>query len=214
MKLHILTEQTKAFDCNLRGAMFRQRAEVFYHRLEWTDVRLVGDGEMDGADQDPRVAYLVTVDEAGLVGSCRMLPMDGSALLAGPLRHYLSEPVDPHANAYELSRLAPATDPEDPRHGRSFALLNTGALVWCLENGIREIYGVTEPKLIGIVASLGARVTIEGPLIHYAPGKAAFAFKFPVDAETLRQAMAMQRLSAIPRASLDATTADPVGRAA
>ena len=200
MELQILSPSTRAHDQQLRAAMFRHRAELFANRLQWDNLQITNGEERDDADTDPDVEYLVTLDGRELVGSCRMVPMRGQALLAGPLSHYLDTPVDPAANAWELSRFAPATDPADRRHGRSFALLTAGALEWCLGRDVREIYGIGEPKLMGIVASLGARVTIEGPEIMYAPGRIAFAFKFPVDEATLAQTMSMQGLTSVPRA--------------
>lgn len=200
MELQILSPSTRAHDQHLRTAMFRHRAELFANRLQWDNLQITNGEERDDADTDPDVEYLVTLDGHELVGSCRMVPMRGRALLAGPLSHYLDTPVDPAANAWELSRFAPAPDPADRRHGRSFALLTAGALEWCLRRDAHEIYGIGEPKLMGIVASLGARVTIEGPEIMYAPGKIAFAFKFPVDEATLAQTMSMQGLTSIPHA--------------
>lgn len=200
MKLQILSPATKACDHHLRGAMFRHRAQLFADRLGWENLQVANGEERDEADGDPDVEYLVTLDGDELVGSCRMVPMRGMALLAGPLRHYLDAPVDFAANPWELSRFAPATDPADRRHGRSFALLTAGALEWCLQRAVGEIYGIGEPKLMGIVASLGARVSIEGPQIAYAPGQFAFAFKFPVDDATLQQTMSMQGLSSVPHA--------------
>lgn len=200
MELQILSPSTRAYDQHLRAAMFRHRAELFAGKLQWDNLQITNGEERDDADTDPDVEYLVTLDGHELVGSCRMVPMGGRALLAGPLRHYLDTSVDPAANSWELSRFAPATDPGDRRHGRSFALLTSGALEWCLKRNAREIYGIGEPKLMGIVASLGARVTIEGPQIMYAPGKIAFAFKFPVDEATLQQTMSMQGLTSVPHA--------------
>jgi N-acyl-L-homoserine lactone synthetase len=184
MHISLLDKTTADHDSYLRVAMHRQRADLFVSRLGWTGLHVTEDGEYDDTDNDPDASYLVTWDRSGIIGSCRLVPLAGNSLLAGPLANYLDTPVAANTQAWELTRYAPATDPNDPRHSLSFGVLAGGILAFSALRNVPHIFGIAEPPLVGIATSLGCKIAIEGPPVEYLPGMKAFAFSFPIDAET------------------------------
>ncbi|GIU66348.1 acyl-homoserine-lactone synthase [Candidatus Phycosocius spiralis] len=186
MRTFYIDNANRQYHQNLLQDMFRQRKELFVDRMGWTNLSVVDGGERDEADDDPNVTYIVTVGHTNqLIGSCRLTPTIGKCLLAGPLSAYLETQLERRAATWELTRLAPASDPSDTRHGISFAHLAVGGLEWGFENGVDKVYGIAEPQLVAIAGGLGWRIKIEGPPVEYEPGKSAFAFSFPVDEATL-----------------------------
>jgi N-acyl-L-homoserine lactone synthetase len=195
MRTHIITRANRAQYQSELTQMFVQRKRLFVDHLNWANMNVVEGGEQDEADLDPNIEYLTTLADGGnLVGSCRLAPTESICLLGGPLAHYLDQPLERSPTSWELTRFAPSTDPKDPRHGRSFAFLSAGVLEWALAKGITKVFGIAEPPLMAIAGGLGWRVKIEGPPIEYEAGKAAFAFSFPVDTETLQTTRKALRL--------------------
>lgn len=196
MQTFLINNQNRNSQSDKLNAMFQHRKALFVDRLGWANMVVTNGEERDEADTDPNVVYLITVDDAGrLVGSCRLTPSLGECLLGGPLSNYLEAPIERCAATWELTRFAPASDPVDPLHGRSFANLAAGVLEWALENRVSKIFGIAEPPLMGIAGGLGWRIEIEGPPVNYEIGKAAFAFSFPVDAATLETTKKALRLN-------------------
>jgi N-acyl-L-homoserine lactone synthetase len=186
MKTYIITPDNRDEHVQTLSDMFAQRKHIFVDQLKWSNMTLIDGGERDLTDTDPNTEYLATLlDDSKLVGACRLAPTLGNCLLAGPLAHYLTNPLPRSHDAWELTRFAPATDAKDPLHGRSFAGLSAGVLEWGLRRGVTKIFGIAEPPLMAIAGGLGWKVVLEGPPIEFEKGKAAFAFSFPVDEETL-----------------------------
>ena len=195
MRTFIINNTNGCFHQPILAAMFRQRKELFVDQLGWANLVVTDGGERDEADTDPDVTYLVTVsDENELIGSCRLTPTKGKCLLGGALSTYLDSPIEQLETTWELTRLAPASDPLDPRHGISFAHLAVGGLEWALQTGVDKVFGIAEPPLMAIAGGLGWRIKIEGPSVEYEPGKSAFAFSFPVDEATLQSTRSAFRL--------------------
>jgi N-acyl-L-homoserine lactone synthetase len=199
MKLKVLSPKSLPGDGALRAAMFRQRTEVFANRLGWANMTIVNGEERDEADCEPAAEYLVSVDPDGsLVGSCRLVPVAGQSLLRGPLASYMDRPLAANGTGWELTRFAPATDPADPRHGRSFGLLAAGVLAWALKRSVTRVYGIADHHLMGIAGGLGWQISIEGQPIEYEPGKVAFAFSFPIDQATFSKTCGALRMASVP----------------
>lgn len=195
MQTLLINKQNRHLQADRLAAMYRHRKALFVDRLSWTNMVVTNDEERDEADADPEVVYLVTVDKADrLVGSCRLTPTVGECLLGGPLANYLETPLERNAMTWELTRFAPASDPANPLHGRSFANLAAGVLEWALKNDVSKIFGIADPPLMGIAGGLGWRIEIEGPPVAYETGKSAFAFSFPVDEPTLETTKKALRL--------------------
>jgi N-acyl-L-homoserine lactone synthetase len=195
MHTYVINPSNYHFHKPILSAMFRQRKELFVDRLGWANMVVTDGGESDEADTDPNVTYLVTVSDTSLlIGSCRLTPSVGKCLLGDPLSNYLDAQIERRETTWELTRFAPASDPSDPHHGHSFALLATGVLEWALGSGVDKVFGIAEPPLMAIAGGLGWRISIEGPPVEYEPGKSAFAFSFPVDEATLQSTRSAFRL--------------------
>jgi N-acyl-L-homoserine lactone synthetase len=195
MRTFIVNKSNRLLHQSVLSAVFRQRKELFVDRLGWSNMVVTDGGERDEADTDPDVTYLVTVSDTNLlIGSCRLTPSMGKCLLGAALSNYLDDQIERLETSWELTRFAPATNPSDPHHGHSFALLATGVLEWALGSGVDKVFGIAEPPLMAIAGGLGWRVKIEGPPVEYEPGKSAFAFSFPVDEATLQSTRSAFRL--------------------
>jgi acyl homoserine lactone synthase len=209
MRTHIITPKNRKAYSSILSDMFVQRKQLFVDRLGWDNMVVVDGQEHDDADSDPDVEYIVTIDKSGsLLGSSRLTPSLGKCLLRGPLAYYCETPVIPSPITWELTRLAPSTDPDDPINGRSFAFLAAGILEWAVDRGITRVLGIAEPPLIGIAGGLGVKLSIDGPPIEYEPGKVAFAFSFGVDQEALETARKALQFSG--RVTIERGLADEV----
>lgn len=133
--------------------MFRLRARVFAHRLDW-DVQIENGMEVDEFDAlDP--VYLVGLDEQAKVVSCiRLLQTTGPHMLSDVFSDILQgEPPLRAATMWESTRFCVDTDrlsTADRGHGsvaRATSELMSATLQYARDCGIRDIITVIDPVM-------------------------------------------------------------------
>lgn len=137
--------------------MFRARAAVFHHRLNWK-VTLRGDWEIDRYDEDEDPVYLVTTTSTGdLTGSLRLLPTTGQIMLRNEFAGVFDEPIDVESpTAWECTRFCvhpTSCDVEQPRQIASELLI--GLCELALNCGIDHIVGIYEAHMTRIYRRIG-----------------------------------------------------------
>lgn len=150
----------------LLDEMFKLRARVFRHRLNW-NVQVVDGRERDAYDDDCAPVYLIHTDADARVvkGSLRLLPTTGPTLLADEFADTLPDAAMLSApSIWECTRFC-----LDQQHlcGADDLLAASGILIAALGDlavkaGIETVIGNFEPLMLRIYRRIGCEVEVIG----------------------------------------------------
>ncbi len=148
--------------------MFRNRAEIFFHRLGWDVV--VKDGYERDRFDDLNPLYLVSVDPVTgqYWGSLRLLPTTGPNMLRDVFPQLLEDgEVVESATIWESSRIcAVATDgqPRQSRNGVNYVMseLIAGIGEVALMAGLTQIVSVFDARILRVLKAVGCKPAIIG----------------------------------------------------
>jgi acyl homoserine lactone synthase len=159
--IDICMPQTSA-EAGLLDEMHRLRAKVFQGRLGW-DVECQDGREFDQFD-DCGPTYILVLDErAGVVGSVRLLPMDGPNMLMGVFRQLLENgQLATNSTMIESSRFCVDTSTQSSQRGATheatFCLL-AGIIEWCLRNNWTDLVTATDLRMERLLRQRGWPIT-------------------------------------------------------
>lgn len=152
---HILTNADRELVHEQFDQMFRARAAVFHHRLNW-NVSLRDEWEIDRYDDEEDPVYLVTTSQTGsLTGSLRLLPTMGPTLLGNEFAHFFDEPLSfKSPTTWECTRFCihPVSD-DLQRQVASELLISLCELA--LKCGVERIVGLYDEHMPRVYRRIG-----------------------------------------------------------
>jgi N-acyl-L-homoserine lactone synthetase len=187
MLTHVVTAANSSHYREQLHQMFNQRRVIFKEALGWSDLRINEQGEERDEYDDELAAYLLVLDDRGLVlASMIFRPIVDKCLLFKQFVHLLEGGPDAirHDKLWESSRYVLMPHLQGEVRIETASLLNIAALKFSLSRGVTQFLGISSINDLSRNRKTGWRTTILGLPATYC-GRDAFAFVTEVSRDAI-----------------------------